>query len=555
MCSSLRFRLLSLSTIRPVSRANYHVKTDIEDFHWYAGFPHQNAEFARLTNDYAARAQWTWSPHGDAVKTGREPLICSEFGVWGLPHPRDIREKDGHEPWWFESGHDWNNGAGYPHGIETRFRDAQFSPIFDDLDGFVNAAQEFQYRALKYQIETLRWARPISGYIITEINDVQWESNGLMDVQDNPRRFADCLANLQCDWLIIARSARTTIGVGESLDVSVALAGAAEIPRGASLAWKFGGQSGAMPIGANPASLTLKGPRVDSIGVQNLELEASDDEGRLLSHNVLEFCIAPPLAGETPSLFAFDSKAADILARLTCEVAMLCNLFGVRLNAHSWRGAFDLIFRFRQKSAAGRPSRTAQLHLDRLAQVLQDAESIGDLPCLRRALSTSLSVQAAAITADNLQFGTLPQLLGCPRRRSASKNIDHFPPLQVDDNNPVTATFAPSPIVNARDSNSGLRTERGHTPLQMTDNRVIASRHPKAFHQPLARTSACAMAKQLNEITDPLCPLGLRSRNFRHWVNKCPAPTLSIAASPTDYSKFDSHGRPLRRQVLQMSGL
>jgi hypothetical protein len=81
---------------------------------------------------------------------------------------------------------------------------------------------------------------------------------------------------------------------------------------------------------------------------------------------------------------------------------MLCNLFGVRLNAHSWRGAFDLIFRFRQKRAVGRPSRTAQLHLDRLAQVLQDAESIGDLPCLWRALSTSPSKQAAAFTADNL---------------------------------------------------------------------------------------------------------------------------------------------------------
>ena len=34
---------------------------------------------------------------------------------------------------------------------------------------------------LKYQIETLRWQRPISGYVITELNDTQWELNGLMD--------------------------------------------------------------------------------------------------------------------------------------------------------------------------------------------------------------------------------------------------------------------------------------------------------------------------------------------------------------------------------------
>jgi len=63
------------------------------------------------------------------------------------------------------------------------------------------------------------------------------------------------------------------------------------------------------------------------------------------------------------------------------------------------------------------------------------------------------------------------------------------------------------------------------------------------------------MAKQLNEITDPLCPLGVRSRNSRHSVNKCLATALSIAASPTHYAKCDGHSRSLRRQVLQMSGL
>ena len=181
----------------PCFPRNYHLKTDIEDFHWYNGFPHQNGAFAATTRAFAARAAFPWSPHGDAVKRGDEPLICSEFGVWGLPHPRDLLEADGGEPWWFESGHDWNLGAGYPHGIATRFRDAELGPIFGDVDGFVDAAQAFQYRALKFQIETLRWEKPISGYVLTELNDAQWESNGLMDVRNRPRAFAEDLANLQ----------------------------------------------------------------------------------------------------------------------------------------------------------------------------------------------------------------------------------------------------------------------------------------------------------------------------------------------------------------------
>jgi hypothetical protein len=296
----------------PCFPRNYHLKTDIEDFHWYNGFPHQNEAFAATARAFAGRAPWAWSPHGDAKKRGDEPLICSEFGVWGLPHPGQILEKDGSEPWWFESGHDWNLGAAYPHGIETRFRDAQLAPIFGDVDGFVNAAQEFQYRALKYQIETLRWERPICGYVITELNDTQWESNGLMDVRNRQRAFADRLANLQRPWLVIARAPRTAMRVGESLEVSVRLTGAEETPEGSKFMWGFGDQAGAASLGTEPTRITLVGA-AQSIAIVALELEARDGEGRLLSRNALEFCVVPSLAGATPSLFAMDPAAQTLL--------------------------------------------------------------------------------------------------------------------------------------------------------------------------------------------------------------------------------------------------
>ncbi len=297
----------------PCFPRNYHLKTDIEDFHWYNGFPHQNEAFAATAQAFAARAPWAWSPYGDAEKRGDESLVCSEFGVWGLPHPRDILEKDGREPWWFESGHEWNEGAAYPHGIETRFRDAGLAPIFKTLDRFVAAAQELQYRALKYQIETLRWERPIAGYVITELNDVQWESNGLMDVRNRPRAFAERLANLQQPWLVIARPSRTAIRVGERFDLSVRLAGAAEPTAGARLAWRFGGQSGEASIGASPSTIALTGGAADSITIIPLELEARDRDGRLLSRNAVEFCIVPPLRGPAPGLFAIDEGARSAL--------------------------------------------------------------------------------------------------------------------------------------------------------------------------------------------------------------------------------------------------
>jgi Glycosyl hydrolases family 2/Glycosyl hydrolases family 2, sugar binding domain len=300
----------------PCFPRNYHLKTEIEDFHWYNGFPHQNDAFAATTRAFAGRAAWTFSPHGDAERRGDEPLICSEFGVWGLPHPREILEADGSEPWWFESGHDWNLGAAYPHGIETRFRDAQLAPVFGDLDGFVNAAQELQYRGLKRQIETLRWERPISGYVITELNDVQWESNGLMDVQNHPRAFAERLANLQQPWLIIAQTPRTAVRAGERFEVSVRLAGAADLPRDARLKWCFADQSGEASLGLEPTVLALSAGAADAIAVVPLELEARDGKGRVLSRNALELCVVPSLAGAAPSLFPIDAAASNMLAAI-----------------------------------------------------------------------------------------------------------------------------------------------------------------------------------------------------------------------------------------------
>lgn len=299
----------------PCFPRNYHLKTDIEDFHWYNGFPNQNEAFAATARAFAAGASWAWSPHGDAQKRGGEPRVCSEFGIWGLPHPRQIAEADGREPWWFESGHDWNEGAAYPHGIETRFRDAGLAPLFGDLDGFIAAAQELQGRALKQQIETLRWQPEIAGYVITELNDTQWESNGLMDVGNRPRAFARRLAELQTPWLVVARTARTAIGVGERFEVAVRLTGAGPPPDGAKLVWRFAGQGGAAPITGQPTTIVLTAGAGETIAVAPLELEARDRNNRLLSGNALEFCIAPPLR-RAPSLFALDEAARRMLAAL-----------------------------------------------------------------------------------------------------------------------------------------------------------------------------------------------------------------------------------------------
>jgi hypothetical protein len=54
----------------------------------------------------------------------------------------------------------------------------------------------------------------------------------------------------------------------------------------------------------------------------------------------------------------------------------------------------------RRRRLPGRLRGTAQLLLDRLAQVLQQMEAVGDLPSLWRALARAISIEASAVPAN-----------------------------------------------------------------------------------------------------------------------------------------------------------
>ena len=83
---------------------NFHLKTDITDNHRYNTIPDEYQPFDEWVADFASRPKWNFSPFGDADETGREPLIVSEFGNWGLPILEKVLEAEGGEPYWFKTG-------------------------------------------------------------------------------------------------------------------------------------------------------------------------------------------------------------------------------------------------------------------------------------------------------------------------------------------------------------------------------------------------------------------------------------------------------------------
>ena len=229
---------------------NFHVKTDLNDYHYYRSVPERRSEWDAITRDFATGPDWTFSPFGDAERRGDEPLIVSEFGVWGLPNPAEVANADGSEPWWMETGSVWGDGVAYPHGVQNRFATFQLGSVFGSFGAFIAAAQWYQFANLKYEIEVMRAEATIQGYVITEFTDVHWESNGLLDMNRNPRVFHEVFATINADVVIVPRVADYFGIAGQPFRFDVAVAtGAARMAAGHRLHWQIaGGESGALDV-------------------------------------------------------------------------------------------------------------------------------------------------------------------------------------------------------------------------------------------------------------------------------------------------------------------
>ena len=277
---------------------NFHVKTDINDYHYYRSVPERRAEWEKLTQEFADGADWTFSPHGDAERRGDEPLVVSEFGVWGLPNPAEVVDEAGNEPWWMETGPGWGDGAAYPHGIQNRFALYSLDKVFGSFENFIGAAQWYQFGNLKYEIESMRAHAPIVGYVITELTDVHWEANGLLDINRNPRAFHGRFAEINNDLVIVPQAERHAGYAGEALEIKLSVAtGGESVPDGAVLSWSLGGVAGQVEVPATGGlavvalgsiSLTLPQALAGQRGVIDFRLHA---DGAELARNSLEVSV------------------------------------------------------------------------------------------------------------------------------------------------------------------------------------------------------------------------------------------------------------------------
>lgn len=300
---------------------NFHLATDLADFHQYVAIPDYAANFDRLLSDQARRPGWLFSPYGDATPRGDEPLVLSEFGNWGLPWTPDT------VPWWFGRKFE-NQEITVPEGVDKRFADYRYNSLFHDINALAEATQWHQYLSLKYEIETLRTYGEIQGYVITEFTDLNWEANGLLDMWRRPKVYAQALGGLQQDDLVVLRAEKRNLSAGERAQADVHFSHySADALASAEVAWTVEGssQQGRFPLPAVPSGSSLKVGSIEftvpptkapSKTILKARVTAG---GKTLSENSVDLFFYPPKLPELPPPVSFHDPAGR-LRRLVNEM-------------------------------------------------------------------------------------------------------------------------------------------------------------------------------------------------------------------------------------------
>ncbi|MBI4928885.1 MAG: glycoside hydrolase family 2 [Anaerolineae bacterium] len=327
---------------------NFNVVSDLDDFHMYFAMPDHHAQWRDWVATFAQRPWWTYAceyedaaawqdylkapwraqprlPAPEVHRRGDEPLLVSEFGNWGLPDVEKILAGYGGEPWWFETGLEWGDGVVYPHGFERRFRQYALDRVFPSFSALATASQELQFAAMKYEIEQMRRHRSIQGYVITELTDVHWECNGLLDMLRNPKTYFDRFAALNADDVLIPLWERLVVSSNETCTIPVLFShySKQEMTQ-AVLEWELSSEQYPVIRGQAPAGrcspydvndlgvVTFEAPAVEQPTKAHLSMHL-ESAGVVMARTQLEWLILPDRSHLLPSGNLYAPEYRDFL--------------------------------------------------------------------------------------------------------------------------------------------------------------------------------------------------------------------------------------------------
>ncbi len=336
---------------------NFHVISDLDDYHVYFNIPDQAEDFAEWMDSFTIREAGTYTGYGDAEHQASEPLLISEFGNWGLPRVDKILEAEGGQPYWFKTG----DGPARPNKVLERFEMQALGRAFQDYNALAEASQEQEWLSLKWEIEEMRLHPQVAGYVITEFTDINWECNGLLDMGRNPKVFYHRLKDIQAQDVLIPRlSPRTAFWEGETAALMVGFSCFSGCPvAGGTLVWEVEGCAelgGQEPVHLSPqldtepqygsyqiAQIWITAPPVAEPSKHVIHLTLKDANGKPIAHTTQNIVFVPTrlrAAGRSQAVWLYDPLGTAI------GLSSLLTGIGYRVVSQPEPGTLGLVTRW-----------------------------------------------------------------------------------------------------------------------------------------------------------------------------------------------------------------
>lgn len=191
------------------------------------------------------------------------PIVMSEFGTWGLPAIDLLREPYDGDPHWFDHALD---DLRQPAGIDERFQRSHLSETFTDLSELARAWQAREQQSIDKSIRDMRSNDRISGYVITELSDIEWEFNGILDYHREPKEgLAEAFVGINAPVTAWAEPSERVLWAGETLTADLLISNETPDLLETTIEWSLFDESGRVGIEVDPESTlcVAKAIRID----------------------------------------------------------------------------------------------------------------------------------------------------------------------------------------------------------------------------------------------------------------------------------------------------
>lgn len=203
----------------------------IHDLHIYVGAPISPAVYEWMrtlgvsdlpfdisTHDFGSKAIVEAWNRELRLYTGK--VFVSELGCGGMADLDAVVA--GYEG--REQLRDAREMKAFRDSLDEGFRARHLDRIFGSVHDLTLATQALQATSLTRQIEALMVNPRVSGYVITQLNDVAWEFHaGILDLWRNPKLVYHALKRLNQSHCLILKAAAPVVTCGDRFDVTVTL--------------------------------------------------------------------------------------------------------------------------------------------------------------------------------------------------------------------------------------------------------------------------------------------------------------------------------------------